>query len=76
MGIEKEILAELRSATDLITTVVVAQRISSILHADRIYVIDEGEVAEQGTHKELLEKDGLYAETYRLQLLSDELEDM
>ena len=73
---EKEILAELRSATDLITTVVVAQRISSILHADRIYVIDEGEVAEQGTHKELLEKDGLYAETYRLQLLSDELEDM
>ena len=73
---EKEILAELRSATDLITTVVVAQRISSILHADRIYVIDEGEVAEQGTHKELLEKNGLYAETYRLQLLSDELEDM
>jgi ATP-binding cassette subfamily B protein len=73
---EKEILAELRATTDLITTVVVAQRISSILHADRIYVIDEGAVAEQGTHKELLEQNGLYAETYRLQLLSDELEDM
>ena len=73
---EKEILAELRGVTDLVTTVVVAQRISSILHADRIYVLDEGKVAEQGTHQELLEKDGLYAETYRLQLLSDELEDM
>ena len=73
---EKEILAELRGVTDLVTTVVVAQRISSILHADRIYVLDEGKVAEQGTHQELLEKDGLYTETYRLQLLSDELEDM
>tara|TARA_B100000809_G_scaffold95064_1_gene93747 strand:- start:1242 stop:3020 length:1779 start_codon:yes stop_codon:yes gene_type:complete len=73
---EKEILTELAGATDSITTLVVAQRISSILHADRIYVLDEGRVAEEGTHAELLENNGLYAETYRLQLLSDELEDM
>ena len=73
---EKEILTELRVATNSITTLVVAQRISSILHADRIYVLEDGRIAEEGSHAELIETNGLYAETYRLQLLSDELEDM
>ena len=73
---EKEILTELRVATNSITTLVVAQRISSILHADRIYVLEDGRIAEEGSHAELIETNGLYAETYRLQLLSDELEGM
>ena len=73
---EKEILTELRVATNSITTLVVAQRISSILHADRIYVLEAGRIAEEGSHAELIETNGLYAETYRLQLLSDELEGM
>ena len=73
---EKEILTELGVATGSITTLVVAQRISSILHADRIYVLEDGRVAEEGSHAELIETNGLYAETYRLQLLSDELEGM
>ena len=73
---EKEILTELRVATNSITTLVVAQRISSILHADRIYVLENGRIAEEGSHAELIETNGLYAETYRLQLLSDELEGM
>ena len=73
---EKEILTELRIATNSITTLVVAQRISSILHADRIYVLEAGRIAEEGSHAELIETNGLYAETYRLQLLSDELEGM
>ena len=73
---EKEILTELRIATNSITTLVVAQRISSILHADRIYVLEDGRIAEEGSHAELIETNGLYAETYRLQLLSDELEGM
>ncbi|MEE3230063.1 MAG: ABC transporter ATP-binding protein, partial [Planctomycetota bacterium] len=45
---EKEILTELGVATGSITTLVVAQRISSILHADRIYVLEDGRVAEEG----------------------------
>ena len=73
---EKEILTELGVATNSITTLVVAQRISSILHADRIYVLEDGRIAEEGSHAELIETNGLYAETYRLQLLSDELEGM
>ena len=73
---EKEILTELGVATGSITTLVVAQRISSILHADRIYVLEDGRIAEEGSHAELIETNGLYAETYRLQLLSDELEGM
>ncbi|MEC7775190.1 MAG: ABC transporter ATP-binding protein [Planctomycetota bacterium] len=73
---EKEILTELGVATNSITTLVVAQRISSILHADRIYVLEDGRIAEEGSHAELIETNGLYARTYRLQLLSDELEGM
>lgn len=46
------------------TSVVVAHRLSTIEHADIIYYIQDGQVAEQGTHKELLEMNALYAELY------------
>jgi ATP-binding cassette, subfamily B, bacterial len=49
------------------TSVVIAHRLSTILAADVILVIDEGEVVEQGTHMELLSRDGLYARLYRTQ---------
>ena len=49
------------------TTLVVAHRLSTIKRADEIAVISEGKIAEQGSHDQLLKKDGIYAELYRLQ---------
>lgn len=52
------------------TTIVVAHRLSTVRNANRIAVIDEGRVLEEGTHKELLEKGGEYAALYNAQLRS------
>ncbi len=49
------------------TTIVIAHRLSTIRHADRIYVLDAGQVAEQGTHEDLIESDALYASLWKVQ---------
>ena len=49
------------------TTLVIAHRLSTIRNADKILVMDAGEVIEQGTHQDLLERDGAYGALYRLQ---------
>lgn len=49
------------------TTIIIAHRISTIKHADLIIVLNEGSICESGTHNELLEKGGLYYETYKSQ---------
>ncbi|HCL49254.1 MAG TPA: hypothetical protein DHW86_07040, partial [Rhodobiaceae bacterium] len=49
------------------TSLVIAHRLSTIMHADRIYVMAEGQVAESGTHDELLAADGVYADLYHKQ---------
>lgn len=57
------------------TTFVIAHRLSTIQHADRILVLDEGEIVEDGNHVELLEKQGLYSHLYELQFRDlDEVE--
>ena len=54
------------------TTLVVAHRLSTIKNADEIAVIADGKIAEQGTHEELIAKDGIYADLYSLQFRANQ----
>ena len=54
------------------TTFVIAQRLRTVLHANQILVLQDGRIGEQGTHAELLERNGLYREIYDLQLRDQE----
>lgn len=64
---EKEVQAALSEAARGRTTIAVAHRLSTIATADRIFVLEAGKLAEQGTHAELLAMDGLYASMWKRQ---------
>jgi len=64
---EAEILDTLDEVSKARTTIVIAHRLSTVVDADEIVVLDAGRVAEQGTHAELLAKNGLYAEMWARQ---------
>ena len=58
------------------TSIIISHRISTVKDADNIVVLADGKIAEQGTHDELVELNGLYADLYYKQLLEKELEEL
>jgi ATP-binding cassette subfamily B protein len=70
---EEEILGRLRGVMRQRTSIIVSHRISTVRDADQILVLNRGRIAERGTHDELIQHNGLYAELHRQQLLEEEL---
>lgn len=65
---EEEILSNLQRIMQGKTTIIISHRVSSVRNADKIIVMENGTVAESGTHDQLLAKNGLYAELYKKQV--------
>ncbi|MBK9114156.1 MAG: ATP-binding cassette domain-containing protein [Betaproteobacteria bacterium] len=75
-GTEARILAELRRARAGRTAIIVSHRLSAVADADRIMVLKNGRVVEEGTHAALVARDGWYAAQWRYQQLEASLEDV
>jgi ATP-binding cassette subfamily B multidrug efflux pump len=71
---EEEILSRLHGVLRRRTSILVAHRISTVRDADQIFVLDDGRIAERGTHAQLVARNGLYGAMYRKQLLEEELQ--
>jgi ATP-binding cassette, subfamily B, multidrug efflux pump len=70
---EARILAELREDLRERTAFLISHRVTAVMHADRILVLNHGRLVEEGTHQDLLALDGVYARLLRRQLLEQEL---
>ncbi len=77
-ALDSESERQVQAALDMLmrgrTTLVIAHRLSTIEHADRILVLDEGHIVEQGTHDELLGRGGLYSRLHRIQFGAPSIE--
>ncbi len=71
---ERRILGRLRGVMRARTSIIIAHRISTVMEADLILVLDDGRVVEVGDHAALLARDGSYADLFRRQRLAEELE--
>ncbi|HEV2533107.1 ABC transporter ATP-binding protein [Phenylobacterium sp.] len=71
---ERKVRDGLAHATRAMATVIIAHRLSSLMHADEILVIDDGRVVERGSHASLVKQGGLYADLYALQTRSSLIE--
>ncbi len=67
MNTEKQLIARLQQLRAHKTTIIIAHRLSAVLHADQILVLDDGELVEKGSHEELLQREGIYRTLYDLQ---------
>jgi ATP-binding cassette subfamily B protein len=72
---EQIVQASIRKIAQGRTTLIIAHRLSTIENADRILVLDQGRIVEEGTHQQLLSKDGIYSNLYRLRYANEELFD-
>jgi ATP-binding cassette subfamily B protein len=71
---EERILTGLAGVMRGRTTILISHRVSTVQNADRIFVLEHGEIVEQGSHAELVANGGYYADLYQKQLLEEELE--
>ncbi len=69
---EEKILSNLQKVSKNKTTFIISHRVSSAKNADKIFVLDEGEIIQEGTHSQLINKKGYYKELYDQQLLEKE----
>jgi len=65
---ERQIQESIDALSGERTTLAIAHRLSTVRNADRVLVVDDGEIVERGTHEELVERDGLYADLWRVQV--------
>ena len=71
---EERILNGLAETMHDRTTILISHRVSTVRDADRIFVLEHGEIVEQGSHSDLVSRGGYYADLYQKQLLEEELE--
>ena len=69
---ERMIIDAIRSRSGRCTTLVIAHRISTLMHADRILVLEDGQINQSGSHRELVARDGLYRRLWRIQFFLEE----